>query len=883
MPATTRDGTTDGTPDGTPDAPPAGPREGWWQRFRAWPRLARFATYAVAALVLALLAGLVIVVELVRAPFPQTTGAAALPGLEGRVEVVRDDHGIPQLYGDSVDDLMRAQGYVQAQERFFEMDVRRHQTAGRLAELFGASAVESDTYARTLGWRRVAEQELALVRPETRAALEAYADGVNAYLADRAPREIAVEYTVLNARGLDYEPAEWTPVDSLAWLKAMAWDLRGNMTEEIDRALVLAGHTRAEVASLYPAYPTEDHAPIVGQGAVVDGVFEQDATMSGTRNPRRPAYLARGGAAATLARLRSALERMPVLFGRGDGLGSNSWVVSGDHTTTGGPVLAADPHFGTSLPGVWMQLGLHCRTVSPQCPLDVSGFALSGVPGIVVGHNADIAWGLTDLGPDVSDLYLERVEGDRWRYDGRWQRLRTRTETIGVHGGDDVTITVRSTDHGPLLSDVDAAVEALGRDPRSLPDGDYAVALEWTALQPTRTADAILALDAATDWDSFRAAAASLDAPAQSLVYADRAGHIGYQAAGRIPIRRSGNGGSLPAAGWRPENDWTGEYVPFDGLPRLLDPDGGTIVAANQLVVGGDYPYLLGEDWDLGYRAQRIRDVLEPQVEAGAVSVETTARLQLDDLDPLGPLLTPALLDVDLPRGYYAAGQRLLRHWDFRQSTDSAAAAYFAVVWRELLADLFHDDLPQAAWPDGGDRWIAVVAGLLDRPGDPWWDDKRTEDVVETRDDILERALRDARDELTRRQALDPDEWDWGHLHRVALHGPGRGGPWPLRPLADRGGWEVGGGSASVNATAWDAARGYAVTSAPSMRMVVSLDDLDASRWIALTGVSGHPFAGHYTDQTDLWAAGRTLPWPSSPEAVEEAAEDVLLLAPVED
>jgi penicillin G amidase len=862
MPATTKDG----------------PRGRWWRRFRAWPRSARVAAYAGVALALVLLAGLVTVVQLVRAPFPQTTGEADLPGLERPVEVLRDDHGIPQLYGDSVEDLMRAQGYVHAQERFFEMDVRRHATAGRLAEMFGAPALESDRYVRTLGWRRVAEQELALVRPETRAALEAYADGVNAYLDTHAPREIAVEYTVLNAHGLDYRPEEWTPVDSLAWLKATAWDLRGNMTDEIDRVLALAGHTADEVADLYPPYPGEEHAPIVGQGAVVDGDFEQDATMPGTRNPRRPAYTA--DARATLTRLRDGLERMPVLLGRGDGLGSNGWVVSGDHTTTGGPLLADDPHLGVSVPGPWMQMGLHCRTVTQDCPLDVAGFTFSGVPGVIIGHNADIAWGLTNLEADVSDLYLERVEGDRWWYDGHWRPLRTHTETIRVRGGEDVTITVRSTAHGPLLSDVDGTVAAAGQDPPGVRAGDYAVALEWTGLHPATTADAILALDTATDWDSFRSAAASFEAPAQSLLYADRAGHIGYQAAGRIPIRRSGNDGMLPSAGWKPENDWTGEHVPFDGLPRLLDPDEGFVVAANQEVVGGDYPYHLGADEDLGYRSQRIRDLLQQQVDAGGVSVESTAELQLDDLDPVAAALTPYLLDVELPRGYYSAGQRLLRHWDFHQSAESAAAAYFDVVWSELLADIFHDDLPEAVWPDGGDRWVAVVTGLLARPNDPWWDDKRTEEVTETRDDIVLRALRDARDELTRRQALDADEWTWGGLHRLALRGPGREGPWPLRWLGDRGGWEVGGGSAAVDATAWDAARGYAVTSAPSMRMVVSLADLDDSRWIALTGVSGHPYHAHYTDQTDLWAAGETLPWRFTREAVDEAGGDVLTLEP---
>jgi penicillin amidase len=869
----------------TTSTPTAGPSRRWWQAFLGWPRLARVATYAAVVVVLVLLAGLLVVVHLVRDPFPQTSGDIDVPGLAGKVDVVRDDHGIPQLYGDSLDDLMRAQGYVHAQERFFEMDVRRHATAGRLAEMFGETGLDSDLYVRTMGWRRVAEQELALVAPETRSALEAYADGVNAYLDTHSPSQISVEYTVLNAGGLGYEPEHWAPVDSLAWLKAMAWDLNGNLTDEIDRVLALADHTAAEVADLYPPYPYDQHAPIVEQGAVVDDVFEQDATTGGTRNPERPAFT--GDAQAALARLRAGVERMPALLGRGDGVGSNSWVVDGDHTTTGAPILANDPHLGVTVPGVWMQMGLHCRQMSESCPLDVAGFTFSGVPGVIIGHNAHIAWGFTNLGPDVSDLYLERVEGDEWRYDGEWRPLRTRTETIAVDGGDNVTITVRSTAHGPLLSDVDADLRDvdladIGQDPPGVPSGDYAVALRWTALDPGTTADAILQLDAATDWDSFRAAASSFDVPAQNLVYADRDGHIGYQAPGRIPIRKSGNDGALPSAGWRPENDWTGDDVPFDALPSVLDPDEGFLVTANQAVVDPSYKYFLTDDWDRGYRAQRIRDLLGSQVEAGEVSVDSMAELQLDDWNPMAPVLTPYLLHVDLPRGYFSAGQRQLRQWDFHQDADSPGAAYFNVVWRNLLADTFHDDLPEEIWPNGGDRWFAVVTRLLDDPGSAWWDDKTTDGVVETRDDILERALREARDELTRREALNPDEWSWGHLHRLALHDQtlGESGIGPVEWLVNRDGWRVGGGSSTVDATGWDAAEGYDVTTAPSMRMVVSLADLDESRWVSLTGVSGHPFNAHYTDQTDLWAAGETLPWAFTDTAVDAAADDVLTLQP---
>ncbi|WP_244931483.1 penicillin acylase family protein [Nocardioides sp. W7] len=858
------------------DLDPRGPTR-WWAAFRAWPRGARVTSYLIVGLVLVLVAGLATVVAVARRPLPQDEGQALVAGLEGEVEVVRDEHGIPQLYGDSMTDLVRAQGYVHASERFFEMDVRRHATAGRLAELFGEDAVESDSYVRTMGWRRVAEQELALVRPDTRALLQAYAAGVNAYLDEHSPGQIAVEYTVLNLGGLGYAPEDWTPVDSLAWLKAMAWDLRGNMQDEVDRVLDRSAVGASRMRELYPAYPLAEHDPIVGQGAVVDGVFEQDATTGGTRKPLRPAWTADQRAA--LRGVRDGLDRMPALLGRGDGIGSNSWVVDGEHSATGAPLLANDPHLGVGMPGVWMQLGLHCRTVSEDCPLDVAGFTFSGVPGVIIGHNADVAWGFTNLGPDVTDLYLEQVRGDEWRYDGAWRPLRTRTETIEVADGEDVELTVRSTGHGPILSDVADELADVGEQARQ--GREFAVSLAWTALEPAPTADAILDLNLAHDWDSFRSALSAFAAPSQNVVYADRDGHIGYQAPGRIPIRKSGNDGSLPSAGWRPENDWTGEYVPYDGLPNVRDPDEGFLVAANQAVIGADYPYHLTDDWDHGWRSQRIRDVL---TESGPVTVKSMLDLQLDDRHPFAERLTPYLLDVELPRGYWSGGQQLLRDWDFDQSADSGAAAYYNVVWRNLLELTFHDELPEDQWPDGGQRWYAVVARLLERPGNAWWDDATTDDVVEDRHAILEQALRAARDELTRHQSRDPAGWDWGHLHRLELRSPtlGESGIGPVERLVNRDGWEVGGGIGTVDASAWDAAEGYAVTSAPSMRMVVSLDDLDDSRWINLTGVSGHPASDHYTDQTDLWARGESLAWPFSPAAVEAASVHVLTLVPGE-
>ncbi|WP_183093554.1 penicillin acylase family protein [Nocardioides stalactiti] len=862
------------------------------RRFSSWPAPLRWTTYVAAALVLLLVFLLTVSVVVVRRSWPQTDGELEVAGLDGEVEVLRDEHGIPQIYADSVHDLMIAQGFVHAQDRFFEMDVRRHATAGRLAELFGEDAVETDRVVRTLGWRQVAEEELTLLEPRTRELMDAYAEGVNAYLEDRSLSEISLEYAVLDLSGLDYNPDDWTAVDSIAWLKAMAWDLKGNLDDEIDRALSIAAVGAERTDQLFPPYPYDEHPPIVGQGAVVDGVFEQDATSSGTRLPQRPPLGPQVEAA--LAGVRDLVDGMPALLGKGDGIGSNAWAVSGEHTATGAPILANDPHLGISLPGVWTQVGLHCREVSEACPLDVAGFSFSGVPGVIIGHNADIAWGFTNLGPDTTDLYVERVRDDRWQYDGRSLPLTVREETIEVRGGDDVTVRVRSTDHGPLLSDLagdlgDTADDVAGSGvvPGETVRWDHAVSLAWTALDPQPTADALHALNLATDWTSFRTALSDFAVPGQNVVYADTEGHIGYQATGRVPIRKAGNDGRMPAAGWLKENDWTGEHVPYDALPSVLDPVSGMVVTANQAVVdpgtsGSGYPYFLTDDWDRGYRSARILDLLESEVSGGNLDVAAMGRIQTDDRNPMAPVLTPYLLDVLLPPGYYSDGQRLLRDWSFRQGPGSPAAAYYNVVWRELLARTFHDELDEDLWPDGGQRWFAVVTDLLTRPGDRWWDDVDTEDRVETRDDVLEAALKDARDQLTSRQSPNPDEWSWGRLHRLDLRSStlGESGIGVVERLFNRGGWEIGGGGSIPNATGWDAAEGYDVVTAPSMRMVLPMDDLDEARWINLTGVSGHAFHAHYTDQTDLFVRGETLPWVFSVDEVEDAAEDTLTLVP---
>ena len=817
--------------------------------------------------------------------FPQTSGTVTLQGLSGSVDVYRNERGVPDLYADSPADLFFAQGYVHAQDRFWEMDFRRHITAGRLSELFGKSQLDTDTFLRISGWRRVAEQEYALLSPSTRQNLDDYAKGVNAYLADHSGAAVSLEYAILGLQNPSYTIEPWTPVDSLAWLKAMAWDLRGNMQEEIERSIVSAKVGTARTAQIFAAYPYNDHSPIVTQGAVVDGRWSQDASPPipgvGARTPHVPV-----AADDVLSRTHTVLGSLDGVLGpNGPGIGSNSWVVEGAKTSTGKPLLANDPHLGPSMPSIWYQMGLHCRTVSSSCPYDVAGFTFSGLPGVVIGHNQTIGWGFTNLGPDVTDLYLEKVDGGSYQVGDATKPLTTRTEVIKVAGGDPVTITVRSTEHGPLISDAYDAAAQVGKDApagtTAPPRGDgYAVALRWTALTPGRTADAIALIDTAQSWQDFREAARLFEVPAQNLVFASKDGTIAYQTPGRIPIRQ-GYDGKYPALGWDPKQTWTG-YIPFDALPWLDNPADGFVVTANQASVYRSYPYFLTDDWSYGARSQRINDLVRLATSGGALMTADRMReIQLDTWNENASFLVPRITGAKVS-GSTADALSLLKGWDFTQPRDSAPAAYFNVFWKNLLLDTFGDELPEDYLPSGSDRWFTVVRNLWATPDDPWWDDKRTPDKVETRDDDVVRALDEATAELSGLQGSDPSGWRWGALHTLLVQNQsfGTSGISLIERIFNRGPVETAGGDSIVDATGWTPKNGYVVDWVPSMRMVLDLSDLDASTWVHLTGASGHAYDPHYADQLDAWQNGTTYPWAFSTSAVQAAAKDHLVLQP---
>jgi penicillin amidase len=811
-------------------------------------------------------------VGVMRASLPTLDGQVRVPGLDGRVEVYRDQQGVPQIYASSAADLFRAQGYVQAQDRFWQMDVRRAMADGELAAMFGPNLVASDKLARTMGWATTASQELSRLAPTTRRYLNAYADGVNAYLRTHHGSKLGVEYGLLKLTGTDYEPRPWSAVDTLAWLKVYAWDLRGNLRDEIGRAVLGSKLTADQIDQLYPSYPYDTHDAIVTQGAIVAGDrFDQNAA------PPAPAPR---GAQQELAKIARLIDQVPSLLGpSGDGVGSNAFVVSGSLTTTGKPLLADDTHLAGQTPSVWYQVGLHCQQATATCPFNVTGFSFAGVPGVLVGHNASISWGVANLGADDVDLYLERVNGDSYLYQGRQTPLTARRETIKVAGAADVSLTVRATRDGPLLSDVDPNVAAVGQNVSGggqQPAG-YGVAVRWTGSSPGQTMDAVFALDLATNWTSFRTALRGWNGPAQSFVYADVTGSIGYQAAGAVPVRKAGYG-TLPVAGWSGAFDWTGT-VAFDALPHTENPPSGYIVAANNAVVGPGYPHLITEDWGYGYRSQRIIDLIKA---GGKLNPAAVADIQNDDRSPIAEVLVPYLLSVKVD-AFTAQAQDLLRGWDFSQpASGSPAAAYFNAVWARVLRNMFWDKLPEGLRPDGGDRWFAVVAKLLTDPQNPWWDNSKNPREIQTRDNVLTASLEQARLDLTRSLGKDPKKWAWSDVHELSLREQfiAKAAPAPLRWMVQGGTVGLGGGEQLVNETGWDAAKGFGVTWVPAMRMIVDLSDLDASRWVISTGESGHQASDNYTDQVPLWRDGRTLVWRFAPQPRATSGGHQLSLLP---
>ncbi|HEY8068895.1 MAG TPA: penicillin acylase family protein [Burkholderiales bacterium] len=791
-------------------------------------RFLRFLAY-MALLAAVLLAGAWFYL---RQSLPQTQGEVRIAGLTAPVEVMRDRYGIPHIFAASLEDASFATGYVHAQDRLWQMEMSRRIAAGRLAEILGAGALETDRFLRTLGVRRSAEANLRKLDSETRRLLDAYAAGVNAFLA--TDPVLPVEFWLTGAR-----PEPWSPVDSVAWVKMMAWELGGNWRSELLRMRLAKTLPLARINQFLPPYPGEA-SPALPDLKELYGTLERDAVQLAQFAPDN------------------------------EGLGSNNWVVSGERSASGKPLLANDPHLGLTAPPVWY----FAHISAPG--LNVIGATLPGVPGVILGRNQRIAWGFTNTGPDVQDLYIEKLDagGGYLAPDGPRQ-FQVIEETIRVKGAEPEKLRVRVSRHGPVISDV--VRSAKDDAPRG-----HVIAFAWTALaDDDRTMQASLEMGRAREWDGFLAAARDFQSPQQNMVYADVEGNIGFVAAGRVPVRKPANDlkGMAPAPGWLAKYDWDG-YIPFEQLPRSFNPASGAVVTANHRITPPGYAPFISSEWQPPYRADRIQQLLDA---APKHTVESFARIQADVVSLAMRELLPKLL-ATRPRSDEARQVlALLAKWDGAMAPERSEPLIAWAWWRELARALYADELGDAFSANWQSRAVfinAVLSGNADQAR--WCDDVRTP-AVETCEEILAVSLEAALADLRKRYGSNTAGWRWGEAH-IALH---EHRPFGRQPLLAKifdisvpspgDAYTVDVGRNNLN----DEARPFANRHAPSLRAIYDLSDLEKSLYIHSGGQSGNILSPHYAAFTEAWAKNEYIPMRMDRKTLEAEPHQTLRLVPL--
>jgi len=802
----------------------------------------------------ALLCSCSVISDLSVRPLPQHRGRIHVAGLHQEVEILRDAWGVPHLYAQDEHDVFFAQGYTQAQDRWWQMELYRHIGAGRLSELIGEAGIGNDVYIRTVHLYDTAAKEVDRLEPGARAMLDAFVEGVNAYILTRSSGELAMEYEALGLVGVNVDIYPWSAADSLVFAKIIQLQQCAPMEGEATYEDVLKKIGAERMQYWTPPIPYDLKPTII-----------QAEDLPGSKSAQMRDWV-------------QALMRPAI--------GSNSWIVNASLSKTGRPILENDPHLSVSVPSIYYEIALH----GADSGMDVAGVSFPLLPGILIGHNASVAWGVTiGKGVDQWDTYHVKVNPERpleqYEWNGQWADFVTRNEVIHIAEEADITISVRETVHGPIIDDMLVNdTDGYHTEQRADP-----FALSWTSLDPGGVANAVYRLAKANDWDAFHEALRFWDAPACNFSYADVSGNIGYQLAAKAPLRAKDDSGLIPASGWSDAYLWKG-FVPYDDMPHVLNPARGFIVHANQSAEPpAYYEWLaeqLGSDVNVqfqptafyGYRAERIEQLLEGKA---PYSVEDFAAMESDvkltSVDEAMPYLQAlSLKDVSLVevRDWLVA-------WDRRFSEDSPQATLYALFWTHLLRNIYRDEVSA---PEPNDAAMYAVKLLLEDPGNAWWDDVGTT-IIEDRDAILERSLRDAELEAASRFGSDRSDWAWGKVHTITfVNMPiGSSGIGLAEWLVNRGPFPFPGALETVNLGEWNHnTTSFAVEWAPCLRVIFDVGDWDNSLIALAPGQSGHPVSRNYADQIDLWrkVQHRKMLW--SREQVLDKTRKRLLLIPKE-
>jgi penicillin G amidase len=780
---------------------------------------------------------------LVQRPTPVLEGVQHVTGLQDEVEILRDQHGIPHIYAKERADLFRAQGYVHAQDRMWQMEQQRRIAFGTMSALFGEATLDLDRFCRIVGIGRAAEAELAQIDDDSFQVLQWYAEGVNSYLTAN-PGKVAAEINLLR-----FSPQPWQPVDTLAILKLMAWIGSTNWESELTRLQLFGTLGSIRAADLEPDFPAEN--PVLMESAG-EGEITRLLSTSGL--------------------LLNEYEKLRQWLGHVEaGQGSNSWVVAPKHSLTRRALLANDPHTAVQIPALWYENHLEGPGFS------VSGASYAGAPGVVLGHNEQIAWGMSSAYVDVQDLYLEEQHPEHhhlFRLDDDWEEATVLQEEIAVRRWERPHVEeIVVTRNGPLISQF-----VSNRDPDTIP---MALSLRWTGHGSGGTLRALLRLNQAANWEEFQVALADWAGAPQNITYADSRGNVGYLLAGSIPVRDQ-HLGLAPGPGWDARYRWA-EMIPPHNLPRIYNPDSGKIVAANQKIVGDEYPYFMGAEYMPGWRAARLLEMLEAK---DRHSLRDMEQMQLDTSSKFAAQLAPWFAQIEASNSWDSVAISKLRKWNYRMEVDDPAALVFTYALVNLLEMTYGDKLGANKRP-----YLAIsrsplftLSGMQLRAGSrllelireheesAWYMDMKS-GKSRSREEILAAALSQAVRQIREQLGDNAQRWNWGRVHQIRYIHP-LGSVRFFRQIFNRGPVPVGGDATTPHQTSAGLMQPDALVQVcATYRQIFEVGEWDRSQSVIATGQSGHPLSRLYDDQITLWRENvyHKMPW--SRNAVEEATQ----------
>ena len=758
---------------------------------------------------------------------PQVSGELSIPGIKDTVQILRDSYGVPHIYAKNEPDLYFALGYAMAQDRLWQMDFSRRLGQGRLSEIFGEDFVKVDRYFRMLTAAGVNTE----IPAEFAVTLQSFTNGLNAYLKTHKDR-LPIEFKLLR-----YEPEPWQVDDYISIVKVITWALSVGWNTDLTAATILKWVGDPMFKEAFPSWP--GHAPLIIPEKTIALSSIPDLSIEAAR----------------------IIERLIPLHSAG---ASNNWVVAGKKSVSGKPMLANDAHLPLTNPSFWWEVHLVCPTI------DASGFAATGLPGIPIGHNRHVAWGVTNVMVDDVDFFVEKINPDNPRqywYKDRWEDMKVKVETIRVKGKDPVKAEILLTRHGPIVNEPRANLK------------ESPISARWTfteTLQPVQAASLLLK---ARDIEEVKEALRYWEVPGQNFVFADTNGNIGYWCCATVPIRLKGDG-LLPVPGWTGEYEWNG-YVPFEERPHLINPESGFIATANNKVTDNNYPYLISRYWEPTDRITRIVQLLK---EKEKLSVNDLKQMHQDVYCPQAAELTPKIIQVLEKRFSSEEGKKakdILSRWDFKMAKDSAGACLFEMTYRKMMGNIFKDELGE----DLFEKYLKTsvfpsraVRAMVENGSSPWFDNINTPEK-EGLEEIITLSMSQTLSELKETLGSEMEKWEWGKIHTLTFeHALGKKKPLDL--IFNLGPFPVGGSLLTVNKKKYSLHDPYHANHGVSMRMIVDFADMDGALHVLPTGESGQLKSPNYQDQIPLYLSGRYHPsWTDRTEA-EKNSRGILTLRP---